>query len=109
MQFFSSEDLRALADTFCHQMVMTNLSPFCFLSVQKQEVKSYGALSKEVQKQAWLWKWGTGWLDRQAESLQMAAWTAIAQKESEWDGYKVHLFHAFLTIFSISLFLLSQK
>lgn len=56
MQFFSSEDLRALADTFCHQMVMTNLSPFCFLSVQKQEVKSYGALSKEVQKQAWLWK-----------------------------------------------------
>lgn len=55
-----------------------------FLSVQKQVVKSYGALSSEARKQAWPWKWGTGWLDRQAENRLMAAWTAIAQKESEW-------------------------
>ena len=61
-----------------------NDHPFCFLSVQKPVVKSYGAPCREVQRRAWLWKWGTGWLDRQAENLQTAAWTATAQKESEW-------------------------
>lgn len=61
-----------------------NYHLFCLLSLQKLEVKSYGALSREVQKQAWPWKWGTGWLDKQAENLPTAAWTATAQKESEW-------------------------
>lgn len=80
MQLFSPEDV---ADIFCYQMV-TKPSPLCFLSVQKQGVKSSGAPSSEAQKQDWLWKCGTGWPGRQAENPQMAAWTATAQKESEW-------------------------
>lgn len=58
--------------------------PVCFLSVQKQEVKSSEALSKEVRKQAWPWKWGTGWPDRRAGSPPTAAWTATARRGSEW-------------------------
>lgn len=76
----------------------------CFLSVQKQEVKSYGAPSREARKRAWLWKWGTGWLARQAENLPTAAWTAIARKESEWGRPRAGVSPCLAgTIFSLSL------
>lgn len=94
--FFSSENLSALADTFVTWWWWQNYHLFCLLSLQKPEVKSYGALSREVQKQAWLWKWGTGWLDKQAENLPTAAWTATAQKESEWCWQSGGLLHASL-------------
>ena len=94
--FFSSENLSALADTFVTWWWWQNYHLFCLLSLQKPEVKSYGALSREVQKQAWLWKWGTGWLDKQAENLPTAAWIATAQKESEWCWQSGGLPHASL-------------
>lgn len=58
--------------------------PFCFLSVQRQAVRSCGARCREAQRQAWPWRWGTGWLARRAGSPPTAAWTATAPKESEW-------------------------
>lgn len=69
---------------FCRPAVGQNCHASCLLSVQRPAVKSCGAPSREVQKRGWPWKWGTGWPDRQAESLRTAAWTAIALKESEW-------------------------
>jgi hypothetical protein len=57
MQFCSSEDLEVLAGIFCYRIVMTeNYDTFCFLSLQKQEVKSFGALSREAQRRAWQWR-----------------------------------------------------
>ena len=112
MQFFflSFENLSALAAAFVTWWWWQNYHLFCFLSLQKPEVKSYGALSREVQKQAWLWKWGTGWLDKRAENLPTAAWTATAQKESEWCWPSSGLLHASLqSSFSPCLSLLSQK
>ena len=108
--FLSSENLSALAAAFVTWWWWQNYHLFCFLSLQKPEVKSYGALSREVQKQAWLWKWGTGWLDKRAENLPTAAWTATAQKESEWCWPSSGLLHASLqSSFSPCLSLLSQK
>lgn len=61
-----------------------NSDGFGFLFLQKQGVKSSGALSREARKPAWRWRWGTGWPGRPAGSPRTAAWTATAPKESEW-------------------------
>lgn len=107
--FFSIWEPQCLADTFVTWWWWQNYHLFCFLSLQKPGVKSYGALSREVQKQAWLWKWGTGWLDKQAENLPTAAWTATAQKESEWCWLSSGLHASLQSSFSPRLSVLSQK
>ena len=95
-QFFPPEDLHHVGCLwFATRWWWHNCHASCLLSVQKPAVKSSGAPSSEVQRRAWLWKWGTGWLGRRAENLRTAAWTAIARKESEWGQRDARLFHAF--------------
>lgn len=64
------------------------LSPSVFLlpaslCLQKQEVRSYAVQSRGVQRRAWRWRWGAGWLVRPAGSPRTAAWTATAPRESK--------------------------
>lgn len=54
--------------------------------MQKREVRSCGAPFRGVQRRAWRWRWGAGWLDRPVGSPPMGAWTATAQRESKSKG-----------------------